>query len=194
MSLIGYATLSLPFAWPSRPLRFSLSPTYYLTFPRLATCFWQVSEQNQLCVVELVLAMLGVCFENGYIASAQELNTLLRVCLNHFIDHIVHQILTLYALGASPETLQKQYNNNTAYQRPPVPINDAVIQDLEDPSKFSKYLGDETHYRDYLSFFKSLLDQHGYEKVLNDYLFKGDELAEDMLTRLANGTSVAIKC
>lgn len=35
-----------------------------------------------------------------------------------FHNHITHHLLTLFALNASPEELQKAYDANASYQRP----------------------------------------------------------------------------
>lgn len=106
------------------------------------------------------------------------------------VDHIAHHILTIYALGASPTQIQKQYDNNKSYQRAPQPVDDGVLEDLRDPVKFRKYLANERYYHDYLLFFQGELDKKGYEEVINEYILKGDERADDMLVRMYAGTSV----
>ena len=105
------------------------------------------------------------------------------------IDHIVHHILTLYALGATPEQIQNHYDNNKSYQRPPPSLDNNIVQDLNDYNKFHEYLGNENYYRDYLVFFQSEIDRKGYEEVINEYLLKGDERANDMLCRVYAGKS-----
>ena len=61
------------------------------------------------------------------------------------------------------------------------------MQDLNDYKKFQQYLGNEKYYHDYLVFFGGEIDKKGYEKVINEYLLKGDGRAEDMLCRLFAG-------
>ncbi|KAL8793120.1 MAG: hypothetical protein Q9195_004326 [Heterodermia aff. obscurata] len=102
-------------------------------------------------------------------------------------NHIVHHVLTLYALGASPEQIQSHYDNHKSYQRPPQPIDDKVVQNLSDYEKFQQYLGDEKYYHDYLVFFQGEIDKKGYEKVIHEYLLEGDARANDMLCRLYGG-------
>ena len=51
-----------------------------------------------------------------------------------------------------------------------------------------KYLGNERYYRDYVSFFKGEIDKKGYEEVINEYVLKGDERADDMLARMFSST------
>ena len=99
----------------------------------------------------------------------------------------MHHILSVYALGASPETIQRQYENNASYQRNLPPPDDKTLQDLRDPVEFKKYLGKNKHYPDYLAFFQDEIDKEGYKNIIHKYLFKGDDLADDMLVRLHGG-------
>jgi Questin oxidase-like len=102
-------------------------------------------------------------------------------------NHIVHHLLTIYALGATPAQLQRGYNVNADYQRPPVPLEPQVVQSMHDVEKFKQCLGNEKHYRDYLVFFQDEIEKKGWENVLNEYVFKGDERADDLLVRLFAG-------
>lgn len=69
-------------------------------------------------------------------------------------------------------------------------MDDNVITDLQDPAKFKKYLGQERYYLDYLLFFQQEIDKKGYEEVINEYMLKGDERADDMLVRMYAGKSI----
>ena len=109
--------------------------------------------------------------------------TLLKIS----IDHIVHHLCTIFALGALPETLKEQYKRNASYQQPPVPLDEDVVQDLSDPAKYTKYLGNERYYRDYLVFFQKEMEKKGYEEVINEYMLKGDERADELLVRMYAG-------
>lgn len=104
-----------------------------------------------------------------------------------FHNHIAHHLLTIYSLAATPSQIQKHYDDNAGYQRPPQPIEPTVIKTMEDPSQFMKYLGKERYYNDYLRFFQSEMDKKGWQQVLNEYLFAGDERADDFLTRMFAG-------
>ncbi|KAL8699121.1 MAG: hypothetical protein Q9224_001549, partial [Gallowayella concinna] len=104
-----------------------------------------------------------------------------------FHNHIAHHIPTLFALGASPHAIQKHYANNKAYQRPPQPVDRDLIQNFHHHATFSKYLGQERYYHDYLIFFQNEIDRKGHEEVLNEYMLKGDERADDILVRMYAG-------
>ena len=99
----------------------------------------------------------------------------------------MHHVLTLYALGATPEQIQSHYDSNKSYQRPPEPVDNLIVDHLYDVSQFHKYLGNGRYYHDFLIFFQREIDKKGYENVINEYLLKGDERADDMLSRLYAG-------
>jgi hypothetical protein len=50
------------------------------------------------------------------------------------------------------------------------------------------------YYTDFLAFFQKEIDKMGWQKVLNEYLFKGDERSEDMLIRMFAGKSLVTTC
>ncbi len=104
-----------------------------------------------------------------------------------FHNHIAHHLLTIYALGAPPPIIQQQYDHNKSYQRPAVALEDSVVQDMRDPNKYRNYLGNEKYYHDFLVFFQQEMESKGWENVLNEYVFKGDERADDMLVRMFAG-------
>lgn len=58
---------------------------------------------------------------------------------------------------------------------------------MHDVDKFSKFLGKQKHYHDFLVFFQREIEKKGWEAVLNEYVFAGDERADDMLVRLFAG-------
>ncbi|KAL4806396.1 hypothetical protein BDV18DRAFT_160464 [Aspergillus unguis] len=104
-----------------------------------------------------------------------------------FHNHIVHHILTIYALGASPSEIQHAYDRNKSYQRSPMPTDEDVVASLHDKESFKKELGREKNYPNFLEFFQREIDAKGFENVLNEYLFKEDENAESMFARLFGG-------
>ncbi|KAL4901850.1 hypothetical protein BDW74DRAFT_159056 [Aspergillus multicolor] len=104
-----------------------------------------------------------------------------------FHNHIPHHILTLYALGASPDEIQAAYDRNTGYQRRALPFSAEIVESLHDKETFRSKLGDEKNYPHYLEFFQREIEQHGVETVLNTYLFARDPNAENMMARLFGG-------
>lgn len=62
---------------------------------------------------------------------------------------------------------------------------------MSDSAKFKKYLGKQQYYQDFLVFFQNEMEKKGWQNVLNEYLFKGDEKADDLLGRMYAGKSEA---
>lgn len=65
---------------------------------------------------------------------------------------------------------------------------------MRDKVKFKEYLGKEKHYPNYLAFFQQELDTKGTGDVLKEYVFAGDERAEDMLCRVFGGELDVLNC
>lgn len=95
--------------------------------------------------------------------------------------------MTLFALNASPEEIQKGYDTNVSYQRPPEPLKDSIVDDMHNPERFKTYLGKEKYYHDFLVFFQKEINEKSWQNVLNEYLFANDDRANDMLSRLYAG-------
>ncbi|MCJ1479652.1 hypothetical protein MMC13_008338 [Lambiella insularis] len=102
-------------------------------------------------------------------------------------NHIVHQILTTWSLGAKPETIRLHQERNGQYQRQAMVIQSSLVEDMAIPSVFKRCLGREENYRNYERFFLKQINEHGYETVLQRYLVGGDEVADDMLCRIYMG-------
>lgn len=101
----------------------------------------------------------------------------------------MHHLLGLWALGASPEEIENLYQYNIRYQ---IPIEKPKRQfaespDLRDPEAFSKCLGSDDYYSDFMSFFEDEIDRKGVPTVLLEYLFKGGERANDIFYRMYAG-------
>lgn len=111
--------------------------------------------------------------------------------LNTILDHIVHHILTIYALGASPAEIRAAYDRNKTYQRPTMPVKEDVVQSLYNKAQFKEALGKERNYPNFLEFFQREIQQRGVEGMLKEHVFRGpgdtDECAESMLVRLFGG-------
>lgn len=104
-----------------------------------------------------------------------------------FHNHIAHHLLTTYALAASPEDLQRHFDSNKTYQRPQEKIDQNIIAEMGDPAKFTKYLGDEHQYNNFLHFFQGEIEKLGWQETLNRYVFSDDEVASKMLPLMFAG-------
>lgn len=104
-----------------------------------------------------------------------------------FHNHILHHILTLYALGASPDEVQAGFDHNTTYQRPAMQASARKAKELSDPKVWKECLGNEDHYSDFVLHFQQDMEASSFNEVLHKYLFAGDERANDMLVRLYAG-------
>lgn len=103
------------------------------------------------------------------------------------VDHIVHSVLSIFSLGASPDEIRQAYNRNKSYQRPTFPVDRSVVEAMRDPVKFQEAFHKEQNYPNYLTFFQEEIDAKGVGVVLKEYVFAGDERAESMLSRLFGG-------
>jgi hypothetical protein len=115
-----------------------------------------------------------------------------------FHNHIPHHLLTAFAVGATAPQIQHAYDRNASYQRPQYPVQDAVVEDMrKDKRNLLKYCNDnekkvfggtEKYYADFQEFFATeMVRLGGVGPVMNEYVFKRDEVAEGILTRLFAG-------
>ncbi|ETI24533.1 hypothetical protein G647_03902 [Cladophialophora carrionii CBS 160.54] len=104
-----------------------------------------------------------------------------------FHNHIAHHLLTIYALGAGPEEIQKAFDLNQSYQRPQFPIKERNVQSMDDPEEFKKFLGKEQYFHDFEAFFRKQIEEKGWEQVLNEQVFAKTEHAERILDRMFAG-------
>ncbi|KAL8699512.1 MAG: hypothetical protein Q9201_005963 [Fulgogasparrea decipioides] len=102
-------------------------------------------------------------------------------------NHIVHHTLTLWALGAKPETIRFHQERNGQYQRQAMVIQSNLVEDMSIPSVFKRCLGREENFRNFERFFLKEINEKGYGATLQKYLIGGDEVANDMLCRIYHG-------
>ncbi|KAI2794167.1 Oxidoreductase [Penicillium oxalicum] len=102
-------------------------------------------------------------------------------------NHIAHSILTCLALGARPEEIQRAYDDGVGIQRPIPEVDSATVERLADEAFFYEALGTITQYHSFLVFFQQQMDTHGWQVVVNKYVFSRSRIAEQMLARLYEG-------
>ncbi|EXK26256.1 hypothetical protein FOMG_17158 [Fusarium oxysporum f. sp. melonis 26406] len=133
----------------------------------------------------------GISSEAADITSKllQENHEKHHIFFNHaeFHNHIAHHLLSLFALNATPTELRQGWDDNRFYQRSPIPLKQSIVTNMHNPEKYKTYLGSEEYYHDFLVFFKEEISQKGWQEVLNEYIFNGDERADDMLVRMFGG-------
>jgi hypothetical protein len=124
-----------------------------------------------------------------------------------FHNHIAHHLLAIFALGASPEELQRAYDDNSGYQRPLGKVDEANVKafvDEEDgdssngtgaqvkgqvQGKWKECLGKQKHFHDFEEYFQRRIDEKGWQGVVREALFAGTERSEDLLIRMFGGIS-----
>lgn len=104
-----------------------------------------------------------------------------------FHNHIAHHLLTIYALGATPDELQQAFDNNKPIQRPQFPVEKPIVQAMTDLDKFKEFLGKEQYFHDFEIFFRHEIETKGWEAVVNEHVFAGNAHADRMLTRMLAG-------
>lgn len=111
-------------------------------------------------------------------------------------DHIVHHLLALWALGATPDEIQYMWDYNVPYQNSigePGATRLAEPLDLKDSSIFEQCLGQDKYYGDFLKYFEFEVAEKGVQEVLKEYLFRGDDRANDIFCRMYTGNSAQRK-
>lgn len=103
---------------------------------------------------------------------------------NRYQDHIVHFLLTLYALGATQGEIEKAYDREAAYQRRRFPIDENVVKAMADKTTFRTYLGQQSQYSNFLLFFQREIETTGVKKTLERHLFADTEHAARLLPRM----------
>lgn len=66
-------------------------------------------------------------------------------------------------------------------------MDEEIVKKLSDRSEFKALAGHREQYPNFLEYFQREIDAKGVEVVVNEYVFKGDEFADDMLARTFGG-------
>jgi hypothetical protein len=104
-----------------------------------------------------------------------------------FHNHIAHHLLTTYALNASTKDLQHHFQSNESYQRALDSYDQDTVTKMQDSAAFTKFLGDERHYKNFLQFFRIEIEKSGWQAVVNKFILSNDEVASEMLPRVFAG-------
>ena len=102
-------------------------------------------------------------------------------------NHIAHSLLTILALGASPQELHDRYDDGIPIQRPIPDIDDALLEKLADAETFYNTIGQITQYHTFLKFFEGEIAAKGWKEVVQEYVFARTKVADTMLARLYEG-------
>ncbi|KAF2118825.1 hypothetical protein BDV96DRAFT_568506 [Lophiotrema nucula] len=102
-------------------------------------------------------------------------------------NHIAHSILTCLALGASPEDIQRAYDDGVDIQRPIPEVDAEMVKKLSDDEVMFETIGTITQYTSFLAFFQNHMAEHGWKNTVNKYLFSRSKVAEKMLARMYEG-------
>ena len=102
-------------------------------------------------------------------------------------NHIVHSLLTLLALGATPQELRDRYEDGIPIQRPIPSIDSTLLEKLSDRATFHASLGQINQYHTFLEFFKQQITALGWHAVVQSYIFARDATADAMLARMYEG-------
>lgn len=104
-----------------------------------------------------------------------------------FSNHIVHCILTIHALGATPEEMQKVYDREASYQKRRYPIDENIIESLADRATFEDHLSQQPHYSNHLLFSQREIEAKGVKATLEEHLFANDEHSNRLFALTYNG-------
>ncbi|KAJ6005221.1 hypothetical protein N7451_003165 [Penicillium sp. IBT 35674x] len=104
---------------------------------------------------------------------------------NHGDYHIYIHNLGLHR--GTAEQLSQAYSLAVDSQKSTRPPNARVVSDFADPEKFKLFLGQGKYYDDYFAYFQNEISENGVPSTVTEFLFKGDERAEDMLQRFFSG-------
>jgi hypothetical protein len=109
--------------------------------------------------------------------------------LTCILDHMVHHLLALWALGASPHEIQNMWNYNETYQSS-LETDDAKAsssKNLRDPAVFNQCLGDNNCYATFLRFFEDEVAEKGIPAVVQEYMLQNDDRAKTIFCRMFSG-------
>jgi hypothetical protein len=105
-------------------------------------------------------------------------------------NHIVHSLLTVLSLGASPEELKARYEDGVPIQRAMPSVDNELLEKLKkhEPDALYNALNGQVHqYHTFLEFFKSEISAKGWREVIQEYVLARDKVADLILARMYEG-------
>ncbi|CAG8180194.1 unnamed protein product [Penicillium salamii] len=100
---------------------------------------------------------------------------------------MVHHMLAIYALGASPDQIQIHHDREIRVLLPAHSRDLSIIESLYENERFIDHLGELPLYHSYLTFFEKEIASKGAIQTMVEYLFVADERAEAMMPHLFTG-------
>lgn len=103
------------------------------------------------------------------------------------MNHISHSLLTCLGLGANPQDLRDRYQDEAVSQRPMPPLDEELLERLNDPDVFYENICNKVQYQTFLKFFERKIAAEGWKKVAHEYTFSKTKIAERMLASMFDG-------
>jgi hypothetical protein len=102
-------------------------------------------------------------------------------------NHIVHSVLTVYALGGTPTDIKRAFDDGQEIQKPMLPQDLETVKGLGNPEVFKKKMGFLDEYTNFLAYFEKEIDQKGWKEVVQEHLFAKTPNAQIMFAKLFEG-------
>ncbi|KAL2859779.1 uncharacterized protein BJX67DRAFT_387296 [Aspergillus lucknowensis] len=104
-------------------------------------------------------------------------------------NHLVHNLLTRIAIGATPAQLQTAFDDDLPTQRAAPPVDEAVVANLGEEKYFFDRISQITQYTNFLRFFERKIGNHGdgWKCVVNEYVFSRSRIANAILPLMYDG-------
>lgn len=100
----------------------------------------------------------------------------------------MHHLCTLYGTGGKSGDYVKAYDQNSGYQIKAMHPSEKTVEEFEQKwETASKFLGQGRSYANFLRYYQHEIEKKGWQDVVKEYLFAGDERANDLFARLYAG-------
>lgn len=102
-------------------------------------------------------------------------------------NHLVHNLLTRLALGATPFQLQTTFDDDLPTQRKMPDMDPRVVEKMADEKFFLERIGRCNEYANFLAFFQKAIEEKGWREVILKYVFSRSRIAEAILPLMYDG-------